>query len=374
MLKSAFPRLIRLFGVLLTIKSICSEAAVAEPNAVDRYNIADVIAAISENELATKSLSVKTSWTVTMPNPKAAGQVHVCKGTESSVFEADLPRGRVRCDVRGQTIVPGDEGTLQPVLALAVFDGSNAKVMSGGNVFVSGLITNQRHDLPWRFAPQEATTHFQGELISSLVKKYPASIVKTELVDGIDTIVLETSIGHYALDRRCRFHVAPSMNFAVVRRAIEAKLPEGKKWIEYSWTKCGNFSEVSPGFWLPSNAETKMVATSRENFLSDVSPPLLAQTSVQFTEWVVNPEVSDDLFNLDFEPGVYVTDRITGAHYQIAGVSEDSLKRQADKAKQLLGSSDTRRFMLILLNVAIVACLFVLIAAKRRATNHETSV
>ena len=351
--------------VILVIGLRSAVVAADGEGVVGDYAYEDIVAAISETEATLSTLSVKSKWEVKVPDSNAFKTFQTSRGSESVVLETDIPAGRVRCQVEGEATVSGKEHIKQPLLSIGVFDGEKTTEMSGGDDFTSGIITNSRNDLPWRFVPQEAVTHFQASPISRTLRKWPGEVIGEERVNGIDTVVVVTSPNRTNLDRRSRFHIAPSLNFSVVRRAIEAKLPDGTKWVEYHCIRCSDYREVVPGIWLPNAAISQMFFTEDKHFKSDVEPPLMGETVVEFSDWVVNPQLRDELFQIEFEPGVYVTNKITGQNYQVAGVNQAMLKAQSDEAAALLATARTRPPLLIFINIAVISTLAAILIFRR---------
>jgi len=362
-----------LFILLLLLLS--AEDAARSQDINSKFEVTSVVEAIADNKESLQGLSVTTEWELRWPYPGDAAQLHTVNGTDTSLFETSLPNGRIRCEVKGANFVEGVQDSVTSVVALAVFDGDTAKSTTGETNYVSGRISNDRDTMPWRFDPRQAVAYFYGQSIDEHIEEYHGRIVGQASIDGIETLTIETTSIKTDAERRLRFHVAPELNFAVVRRAIEVKYPKYDVWLEYRRIQNGDYEEVSPGIWLPTKALSQEYIVSETDAAaaaaSGQQPRLMRELRLKFSNWVVNPVMTDDLFDFEFADGVYVTNKITGANYQTAGINDLLIKHQAEEVRRFTEGAKTERSLFLYANLAVVVVLAVLFL--KRTFGHRFS-
>ncbi|MBA3312469.1 MAG: hypothetical protein H0T47_04125 [Planctomycetaceae bacterium] len=315
------------FSMLLVISLHAAHAKESE------YNASNVLKAVAAAEDAIQTLSVRTKSTYKLPIPNSPEKFYALQGTASCIFEL---AGRVRYEGRGENAGQSGLGSTEPTMALAVFNGDTVKSMSGGTDFIAGLISNDRNALPWHLDPREATTHFFGERISEQIRKYGGHIVATTQTNEGEVIVWETDPVRSDIERRMQFHIAPDLNFAVIRRSIAARYPQRDTWLEYRSVQGSKYKEASAGIWLPTEVLHQEYVVEEANAIRGARPLLMKEEHIEFSDWVTNPRVGDDVFQFDFAPGIYVTNQVTGENYQTAGISDALLKSHAKEAKDVL--------------------------------------
>ncbi len=290
---------------------ISERACKAEVNPVE-HELSQVIENLRDVEQSIRALSVTNEWTMKLPDEEIVGYVHSAKGTETVLVECHGSRGRIRCDSRGESVVDGVNGSAGNYRATSVFDGELVKRMQGGEQYISGTISQQKSQIHWKFDPRLAVSHFFRRTVSELLEKKGGQITGLTNLDNIPVLVIETASVKKDVERRYRFHVAPSLNFAVVRRAIEAKLLDHEKWLEYRVVECADYEEFAPGIWLPVRVIERNYMTEERHFIEDIERPISAELRMNMVNWVVNPEVADELFTLEFPSGIRVTNQVTG--------------------------------------------------------------
>lgn len=300
------------------------------------YESEQVTRRIQDFEEAIRGLSVTNEWTMKLLDDEIAGYVHSAQGTDSVIVECHGSRGRIRCLSRGESVVVGVKGPAGTYRAISVFDGDSVKLMQGGKHYISGIVSQKASSVRWKFDPRLAVTTFFRRTVSDLLDRGDGKITDETTLDGIPVLVMETTAVKKDVERRYRFHVAPSLNFAVVRRAIEAKLLEHDKWLEYKTVQCADYNETTSGIWLPASVIERDYIVEEHHFIEDVEPPLSSELQMKMVDWVVNPKVNDGLFDLEFSAGVRITDRVADKAYQVAGINAAILEKQAKDARTIV--------------------------------------
>jgi hypothetical protein len=232
--------------------------------------------------------------------------------------------------------------------------------MSGDRYFERGLVTSNRSDLPLRLDPRLAITHYFSKPVTDLLEERP----------GAELIGETTWEGHKALqlasvlydndddDRRYHITVVPDMNYAIVRRATAIRQDGLDRWDDYTRITTSDYFEAQPGFWLPRRALHESFETSRDQAVQGTDPDIAWRWDIQFSDWQLNPEISDSLFGFKFASGVYVNDQVVGRSYKMAGVSDELLDSQLAAARAWKSRErQSRSRTLVMINLAVLAVL-----------------
>ena len=302
------------FVVLMIGVLSCSFSA--ELSAQDaKASVSDITQSLKDTEAEIRTLSVTSSFDILHRYMPGEDYQEIQLTAKEEVAVDSEGRCRVKADTESfRKLNGGIEKT--PQLSIGVFDGQAARSMTGKTRMAHGIVSSSRSDLEFRLDPRNVTTHYFFKPVSSMLEKRGADIVEETMWDGRPVIVIETK-PHEGEDRRkSRFYVDPDRNFTVVRRAVAVQYPPHERWMEYTRIEGFDHKEVYPGVWLPSRVVHESFDPTVEHAVNGSEPPLSWRWNVKLSHWKVNAELPPSTFALEFSPGVYVNDRVTGQSYQ----------------------------------------------------------
>lgn len=325
----------------------------------------DVLKILRDNEAYVRSLSVKTQVTVFQRTFNEPRQDVNLKLSETIIVDS---QGRCRVETDGESFTSGSEVRVYPEKAIGVFDGHSMQTMSGERYFDRGLITSNRSDLPMRLDPLLAITHYFDKPVTVLLSERPgASIGRETTWEGRPALELHSAVyDNEGDDRQYRITVVPELNYAIVRRATAVRYDGLDRWDDYTRIITSDYFEAQPGFWLPRQAIHESFEPTREQATRGTDPDTSWRWNVSFTDWQLNPEISDSAFAFKFASGVYVNDQVVGRSYKMSGVSDELIDTQLTAARTWKSQSRTnQRQILLIVNVTVVALILAMIAWRR---------
>jgi hypothetical protein len=226
-------------------------------------------------------------------------------------------KGRVRVEVDGQSFRHGEEIEVYPHKSLGVYDGQVMKSMSGRQNYTHGLITSSRGDVGLRMDPWSVTTHYFSKPISEILAEKSAFVADRVEWKGKQVLRVQTKPTVNKTDsRKYVFLIDPAMNYAVVKRAIAIQFEGQERWMEYTRIVGEDFFEAHPGIWVPKRVVHESFAPTLEDAKKGAKPALSWRWDIRMDDWKINPEVPDAVFELDFDPGLYINDKIAGRSFQ----------------------------------------------------------
>lgn len=311
---------------ILGMWSVSFELHASEPA------IADVVLAMQDLEKAITRLSVTAAIDLTQTDVNHPDAMAHVSRTEQYLFELD---GRARCTIKGQGFRVDKKGTvsLRPLVAAGSFDGNECRFVRGRNGRI-GLITVNRSDLPWTTDPRNLVTRYYGTPISQIIKDNGGQVVGSVRHGGRKLLVVETRAVKKDDNWMYRFWIDPARSFAVVKRSQLIQFPPHQNWLEFTRITWHEMEEVETGIWLPIRAVYESYNPTEKHADGSVEMPLAWRFAFAFTDWIVNPEVSDTAFAFEFPPGANVEDKINGRTYIVAGVNDSMLDEQAKTARE----------------------------------------
>lgn len=358
------------FASVVTVLAGCLSAADVRGAAVTEMSLEDIVQAIVDSEQEVRSLSVTNRMQVVQQYFPGQPDVEVrLDVVESIILDAD---GRTRVEIDGQGFRHTTDGEpeVYPQQVLGVYDGQQMRQTSGLDRFTQGLVTSSRSDLAMRLDPRHVTTHYFYKPVSGLLKKSGVLVGEVDW-DGRTVMRLETTPSGTDDKRRYVFLIDPGYNFAIVKRAVEIQFSGHERWMEYTRIVGSEYEEVHPGVWLPGHAVHESLDPTRENAADGTDPALAWRWDVVMEDWQVNPELTEALFRLDFSPGVYVNDQVTGRSFQVAGISDELIRHQAQVGDEWRESQQgypfglSRRQMFVGLNAIVMVALLGFIGFRR---------
>jgi hypothetical protein len=293
--------------------------------------LAEVSQGILDAQAALKTVSVTCDYKIQNWTPQN-GMLSPVEMHGVCTFDST---GRCRFEGHGERSHPVDRPPLPPWRTVGVFDGKRLKTKEGDNVrYMQGKVS-ERFDMPWPTDPREFLYNFEGGPIGKRIGEEGSHIIGTAVQDGRRVLEIESRVyvDKDGKDRRkCRYLVDCDHGFAVVRRNIAIFRPAANDWFDYSVMEGHKYTEVTPGIWLPG-AVTRVMYGSSATVLQ---PQMLARIEISNKNWVVNAQLPDSQFQLEFEPDVFVTDEQTGKTYQAVKLKDDEILGQIAEGVEIL--------------------------------------
>jgi hypothetical protein len=291
----------------------------------------DLLRALKDVEREVQSLSVTSRIEVLHRYfPGNADKEVKLSVTEKVIVDVN---GRCRVETQGQSFKDAAVPVVYPEISLAVFDGHLGKMMYGSERYTQGIVAPDRSRISLRMDPRNVVSHYFGKPISQTLTEGSARIAGEVDWDGHKVLLFETKPNRNAHDeRKYRFLVDPSLNFAVVKRAIAIRFPPYDGWIEYTRISCHDYQEAHPGVWLPTRVIHESFDPTAEHVKKNVDPPLSWRWNISMTDWKVNPDLPESLLDLAFSPDVYVNDMVVGHSYKVKKISDILIREQAEEA------------------------------------------
>lgn len=329
----------------------------------------DLANGISDRESALQSFAVTVKNHI-QRRGAVPGKYETLDATDTCIFDVD----RIRCeDVSG---VPGNTSVL--FRGLGVFNGKEMRLLQGETskqtpekvLWASGRIAKQPDVLVWQMDPRRLFLNRSGRPFSLVLRegKSKIKIAGESTWEGRSVIKLES--GPFVSDTQSTkavYFVDPSLGFAVVWQASYIQFPPDSKWIEYAKTETSDYFEIESGIWVPRRALHEFSQVTKECVTKDVAPELFWRGKIQFNDWRLNPETSEDMFTLRFPGGIPIEDNIVGTSYITTNVQDQILAGDVAAAQTLSSKSRSWVFFISLALFILVVVLVVYRVTKYRA-------
>jgi hypothetical protein len=218
----------------------------------------------------------------------------------------EKPGCRVRKQRQVRRTTP--DGKTSESRSLAVYDGREMRSLNGS---VDGRWRRGRASKHWWEAfrgsgaePRGFLTHYDYEPCSHFVSKNPTRIVGHADWKGRSVVQIESGPFPWkenGWSGKVQLLIDPKRGFALVRQSTLVQCGPGEPWHEYVVRDTEDFVEASPGIWVPTRATYWWGGAGR-------NPKPSSREELRFTQWDPKPDVSDSVFQLDFRPGLVVTD------------------------------------------------------------------
>jgi hypothetical protein len=233
---------------------------------------------------------------------------------------------RTRHEIEGQDFkIINGKPEFRPLKKKGTYNGTEARIARGAKQYNLGSITDSRADLGLIIDPIQITTNFYSEPVSKILTDRKAKVVGSVDHDGRSVLVLETDPIHPKDSWKYRFLVDPGLNFAVVKRSQLFKFAGTQTWLDFDCISNHKYKEFMPGVWLPTEIHIKCLDPRKEDLVAGTDPKVRHEWMVKVDNWDVNPEIADSTFNLIFDPGTQVEDRINNRSFQVTGIDDAKL-------------------------------------------------
>lgn len=280
-------------------------------------------------------------------------------------------KGRVRVETDGDGFRDGDVIEMYHQKSLGTFDGETTRSMTGDKSFTHGYITSLPTDTWMRFDPRLATTHYFSQPVSEILAEMGGTVLGPESWEGMEVVRVETLPIERGAKRKYVFFLSPKHNFAIVRRAAAIQFEGQNEWVEYTRIAGSDYIEPHAGIWVPRTVTYESFDPTEETVAAGIESPLSWRWEIQMKDWAINPVFDASLFTLEFGPGVYVNDKVTGRNYQTAGISDSIINAQSQEGLEFARSQGTakrsNRTAIIVMNVAILLALIAFALRSRKS-------
>jgi hypothetical protein len=293
-----------------------------EPQEV-RISTTDLGRAILDAEAALKAVSVTCDYklqTFSLTNKQLLSPV-----MRHGVCSFDST-GRCRYEGFGDLRDGSDKRSFQE-RNIAAFNGSRMKAMTGDKQrYLRGRVS-ENSGMPWPLDPREYLYRFAGNQVGKTIMEEGSQITGWINWDRRKVIAAETKIypGPEGSDKtKIRFYIDPDRGFSIVRRSFAIFKPGSNEWFDYNVIEGYDYNEISPGIWVPSLVKWNSYGASS----TELSPLQIGRHEIRNSNWVINAKLPDTYFDLEFEPGIIVTDEQSGKIYQTVNLNEDQIASQ----------------------------------------------
>lgn len=312
---------------------------------VEDLDLQDVTRAIRAREAATRYYSVKAVFQNTMGSDYTGEELDFSEAYE---FVVDRSTGRFRVhrigevyNAAGGELHGGQEFFVQNE-EISAFDGQRTVQLAhpageDGRVFKAvslGRIIPERR-VGWTTNPDEFLVTDGNQPVSHYLESSDCQILGSEVLDDRSVLIVECDHGVRDDDPlkwrwKSRFWIDPSRNFVVPRSEGLISRDDGDNWIVWSKASREGWSEIEPGFWVPSTFREEAL-----RLVGDESPRLFYRHHVQLTDWTVHQEPAADVFRVAFPEGTTVTDDRTARVYTSGEVDASAIERAALASESL---------------------------------------
>ena len=325
--------------------------------------LADVLKAVRELEDSVTSLSVEStiSGLTHVPGHRDMPPI-LMRSVETSTVDG---MGRARIEVDGESLkVVDGKPIVRPSKRTIAFDGSVCRSLSGVEAKTSGLVVKAGGPTGWTIDPREMTTHRFGKPVSQAITEDKGRIVGRANHDGHDVLAVETeAVTRNKVNWKHRYLIDPALGFAVVRRSQFIQFPPSTSWLEFDLVDSHDHMEVAPGVWLPRRAVFRTTDPTEDDARNGRQPRLAWEWNVLNDKWLLNPEVQESLFTIDFPPGTTVEDKVNSRTFKVTGITDEVLDEQAGLARRWRLTRG--RWGLLAVNGLIAALALAYVLARR---------
>ncbi len=298
---------------------LISAAAVAEDVAEAPSSVDEIVLRLKAQEEAIETLQATylclSKHTILRPGAKHDPRFPIADNLASLIRRSKVTweatrDGRGRIEAVQQATNVRDDGTSfeSRETIVSAFNGATGRMLTtdrqrkGTDMPAIGQAT-QRFERT-HSSPFDMTTHDLGSPVSKLLEEGRATVVAMERWEDRPVVVLEVAPVTVRNDYiyRQRFWIDVERG-AAVRRQSFVQRGEGMTWGLHYQVDAKQFSEVSPGIWLPSAVDiwNYYVSTAGQNFLS-------GKEDYAIMDWKINEAIDPSRFELEYPEGTLDTD------------------------------------------------------------------
>jgi hypothetical protein len=334
----------------------------------------DLIKALEDRETALGSFSVRCEVTAVDQSQFDPKRMLRSKFTLEMLAESG---GRFRFYEEG--VLPkegGGEVQSEITATKAAFNGELLREARGRPEDLKlGSVSSNRASAQLRFNPRTVLSEYQNRPILAWLSEGKGHLAGRSTIEGRTVLLLETApVLADGLDWKQSFWIAPDLNFAAVKRSASLRSHPDGEWIEYTFVSSHAFIEPETGFFVPGKAIYRSFVIGK-----DVPPknpgqsnlPLSSDYEIYFSNWKINPPVSADDFELNFETGTFVNDRDTGKSYKYNELSDADIEQAIADSRSLPrppGQNRNSTVLIIAMNLVAGLVLATILAWRRRTT------
>lgn len=265
--------------------------------------------------------------------------------------------------------VPSDK---RPRRLEGAFNGEELREITGqegeaGNA----LIHSKPEGTQWRIKPQVYLTFYFHKTILEWISSGDASVVGDDNIEGIPAVVVETKpVLVNNIEWKQKFWLAPSLNFAAVKRSANLRRYPDGKWIEYTRILTSDYQNAYAGVFVPGRGVYESFRVGKGDTDPDKTEyPTTSRHELIFKNWEVNPPLSDDDFKVEFPNHTFVNNKITGDSYSIERLTDKDIANQVFGANQI--NHKSIKMILVYTNIAIFVMLIGIMIFRRSHKNTQ---
>jgi hypothetical protein len=330
-------------------------------------SIAELRQGLRDADAAIKNFTVTVehksqSWTPTINRLVSPATVRGVYTVEAS--------GRARYEFAGERRDVSDKYVYQ-VQEKGVFDGKQQKSLEGDKErYLLGRV-GEKPRLRWSFDPREYVLHYNNKSIADRTAEEGTILDGVVLRQGrrLVGVASKARVNPDGAKARYHFLIDCERGFSVVRRSMQIYRPATREWFDYSLTETSDYAEVSPGIWLPARVRK----TGYDRSVTNLNPAVVFKHEIQNTNWIVNADLPDSLFTLEYPPGIVIQDDQTGKQYQTVEIKDDMMTRWVGDALEIYKEekeASYRKGILVgggaIVLASLVAASCLLVARRRR--------
>ncbi len=294
--------------------------SLVETKAANPPSIDDIASALESSADAMGAYQVKIR-TDSKSHPAHGEKAH--ETWQESEFYVGS-EGRFRVERKG-TIASTASPKPVPECRISAFDGKIARTMAGGTNFNNGKVgsvsvmskgTDPRNYLfqfmskPFLESLREDRDRFENP-------RWAERNEKTVIELTSKPVVRENGVAF-----RARHLFDKEKGMFPVYRSAEVRLPSfDQKWRVYSETSIDKWIQKDD-CWLPQKATDRSYFALADSLEKRNAFPLFTERRVSFSDWQLNMEFGDAVFQLQFLPGIRVFDKFQGKTYTVSSKAD----------------------------------------------------
>lgn len=279
-----------------------------------------IIMKLMENEKFVRGFRVKTETKIRQRVGNNFSLPEIEREIKTS-FAID-ERGRIRSEQTGG--VPGKIGTtdVRQQHEFAVFDGLLLRLLKGnvnepGNWGYHG---RDKYRMPREVDPRNYLLEHNNEPLREQISggKYRAVgkemwlEVGKEMWQEREVVALESSTTtqeNKKTSYRGRLLLDPSLGYAAIYRVSQIRFDDlGPEWHDFARYEVSDYKPAVGGLFVPGRAIYTSLLPSRDIVKAKQQIETAWQHDIRFLDWELNPEFTDEEFELDFPDGIFVMD------------------------------------------------------------------
>ena len=335
--------------------------------ALGAASLEDIRAGLKDREAALKTFAVTLHYEVDKETLRGGKQY--LTGRESYVFDGD----RLRCEVEKALQEGSKQAAILRTTALATFNATEFRTVEAGvsSNWKICRIAADRDQMPWEWDPRNCLTTAYGKPFTWYYSEGKGKITGTVPWEGGFAVALEMPpFEGKSSTRAGRTLIAVDKGFAVVRDASIIRYAPNDPWVEYHVIELHDFKEVRSGLWVPGRAVREWYETAPEDAKKR---KLIYRGEIRFSDWNIEPEVSESVFRLTFPNGAVVQDARTGRTFSATPITDQLLADEVAGRQGVLPPRwPVRRIALLVVSWgAVIAALAVCTVYWLRRTSRK---